>query len=401
MNSAAESPPYRLVVLAQGISPPGTMGGNSKIILEVIRALAPVHPCLVITSRAETFRRNGVTGSGITIAEIPAFSGHPLRNHVAMCRHYVREVRAVFQQHGVGPGDQVYSTCDGWEDVLPGYLLKREFGFAWVPTLYLFVPSLLENLRRRYGFPALKYVAYHAYQRLTFRLILARGDRFVITNDADRCHFPRRLQERVLAIYGGVNCEQIRQAAADLPQPQPRFDALFCSRLHPQKGVEGLLEAWRLVTAQVPGARLGLIGNGEPAYEAWLRDRARALGIAGSLEWLGYVNDVEKFRLYRQARVFVHATVFDNNGMVAAEALCSGLPVVLFDLPALRHVYTDGCVKVPPGDRAAYAAAVVALLRDPVRYAQVRPTADQLEALQRRWDWPVRARLFDEFLRGP
>ena len=84
--------------------------------------------------------------------------------------------------------------------------------------------------------------------------------------------------------------------------------------------------------------------------------------------------------------------------MVAAEALCAGLPVVLYDLPALRHVYDVGCVKVPEGDSRQYAETVLKMLNDPAFAERVRPTPDQVEALREHWRWFNRTKLFVEFL---
>jgi len=112
------------------------------------------------------------------------------------------------------------------------------------------------------------------------------------------------------------------------------------------------------------------------------------------------VNNEAKYEIYRSARVHVHPTVFDNNGMVAAEALCSGLPVVMYDLPALRHVYTTGCVKIPFGDQKAFAAEVVRLLSDADHYASVAPTAEQIADLRNHWDWPTRVERFAGWLEG-
>jgi glycosyltransferase involved in cell wall biosynthesis len=389
---------YRFVVLAIGISPPGTMGGNSKIILELIRWLSRSHACLVLTTQPETFRRNGVVGANIDMVTIPTYPRNQYLHHLDMCRHYVREVRDVFVRHHVNANDIVYCSCDWLGEVLPAFLLKKQFHFAWVPTFFLFVPSLIENLKHRYGFPVCKYVIYYFYQRLVFLLIRARGDGFVITNDADKRYFPARLHPRILAIYGGVNCEQIQRAILADPTPTVRYDALFCGRLHPQKGISRLLDIWTAVVARYPRARLGIIGNGDPTYETFLKDKARRLGLDQSIDWLGYVNNEEKYCVYRQARVFVHATVYDNNGMVAAEALCSGLPVVLYDLPALRHVYTQGCLKVPPGDQNAYAEAIVTLLTDPAKYRSVKPSPEICAELQAHWDWQKRAEIFDAFM---
>jgi len=95
--------------------------------------------------------------------------------------------------------------------------------------------------------------------------------------------------------------------------------------------------------------------------------------------------------------MLLHATVYDNNGMVAAEALCSGLPVVLYDLPALRHVYDVGCLKVPEGDTRQYAASVLRMLGEPDFAARIRPTPEQVADLREHWCWRNRTKIFVEF----
>ena len=175
-------------------------------------------------------------------------------------------------------------------------------------------------------------------------------------------------------------------------------DVVFCGRLCAQKGIWGFLDVWRRVLDEAPGVRLAVIGNGAPEFERALRAKAEALGVADSVDWLGYVNGEAKYAIYRSARVFVYPTVFDNNGMVAAEALCSGLPVVMYDLPPLRHVYTTGCVKVPRGDKEQFAQEVARLLSDPDRARAVAPNAGQTGELRVFWDWPERVRRFAAWL---
>jgi glycosyltransferase involved in cell wall biosynthesis len=143
---------------------------------------------------------------------------------------------------------------------------------------------------------------------------------------------------------------------------------------------------------------LSVIGNGDGQYECRLHEKAAALGIAGNVEWLGYVNNEEKYEIYRTAKVFAHSTVFDNNGMVAAEALCSGLPVVMYDLPALRNVYTTGCLKIPYGEQSAFADALFRLLSNDGFYSSVAPTPGQVDVLRAQWNWCARIKTFSAWL---
>lgn len=388
----------RFVIVAVSVSDPGTMGGNTKIAIEMARHL-PQHgwqvEVVVPKHKLPTFTNNIAAGNGLHYHEIADFSGNALLRPLASARHYTFELSAAFSKLGVGPEDVVFVTCSFYHEVVPLVRLKRRFGFVYLPSHFLFLPFIFENLTRGYRFPALKYLVLWFYERFLFRKEKSAADGFVITNDSDLRHFPEAMRARVFAIYGGVNVEQIPRG--DVPKTR---DVVFCSRIHPQKGVEGLIDVWARVHAKCPAARLTIIGNGASDYERRVRARADRLGIAGAIDWLGYVNNEEKYKIYRSARVHVHPTVYDNNGMVAAEALCSGLPVVMYDLPALRHVYTTGCVKVPYGDKDAFADEIVRLLSDVEYRSAIVPTPEEITALRMKWDWPYRVRLFAEWLAG-
>ena len=385
----------RFVMVGFGLSEPGTMGGNTKIALEIARNLRASHEVHVVVpaNKAETVV--GTLGNlpGLTLHVVPAFEGSDLRHPVASVRQFTAALRGVFDELQVGPSDLVYSCSDIHVDTLPCFRLQRRLGYRWIAVQFLFVPFLFENLAKGYGFPALKYVLVWLYSNGLFRLARRRAWAFVITNHSDLVHFPVSFRPRVFPYYGGVNVEQIPSA----PAAKTR-DVVFCSRLCAQKGIRGFLDVWKRVLDRLPAARFTLIGTGAPDFERSLRAKAEALGVADSIDWMGYVNNEAKYEIYRSARVMVHPTVFDNNGMVAAEALCSGLPVVMYDLPALRSVYTTGCVKVPFGDQSAFADRVVKLLTEPDYAASVAPTAAQVAALRAHWNWSQRAAQFAAWL---
>ena len=402
----------RLIILALGLSPPGTMGGNSKITVEMARCLAgkrEVH-FILPENKLATLTDNVPLNHGIHIHAIPAFTGEDKLNPIAAVRWFTPRLRSVLREISAGPDDFLYCCSDFHIDVLPPYTLQKEFGFRWMPSVFLFVPFVFENLSRGYKFPAVKYIIYWFYQRTLFALMKRRAAGFVVTNRSDFARFPKRFSGKLFDYYGGVNIEQIPplQSNKQTTQQSNNSSVVFCSRLHPQKGIDAFLDTWKeilhLFTNQTiqqsnnQTIKLTVIGPGAPSYESDRKDKAQRLGIADTIEWLGYVNNEAKFRIYAKSHVFVHPTVFDNNGMVAAEALCTGLPVVMQDLPALRDVYTTGCLKVPFGDRNAFAAAVVSLLTDPAKYAATAPTPDQLAALRAHWKWESRAEEFSSWL---
>lgn len=385
----------RLIIQAIAISPPGTMGGNTKICLEMIRHLADRYELHVIVPapKRETLSRNLLGCPPFSLHVIPGYRKSELAHPVASFLHYHRAVKHIFAELDVGRDDLVYTATDGHVDVAHTTLLQRRIRFTWIGCFFIFVPGMIENIRKGYGFPVLRYALGWCYQRICFACLKAGAAAFVITNVCDARHFPARFKDKLFAMYGGVNVEQIPERADAKTR-----DVVFCSRLNPQKGVSGLLDIWARVRRQCPNARLAVIGNGDAAYEAMLRDKADRLGIASSIDWLGYVNNEAKYAIYASAKVFVHPTVYDNNGMVAAEALCSGLPVVMFDLENLRAVYTTGCAKVPEGDQTAFAAEVARLLQNDEHRTAVAPDPGQLAALRAHWNWKSRVAEFESFL---
>lgn len=411
----------RFIICALGSSPPGTMGGNTKIAIEMARCLAPLIDVHVFLPqfKLETFTGNirgtseapgkntpasTIVHSGIsfhTLEDYPKFDKtHP----IGSTRWYLPRARELFSALRVGRDDFVFSCSDFHCDVLPVFPLQKEFGFKWIASLFLFVPTLFENLSRGYRFPPFKYLVYRFYQRFLFALMKRRACAFVVTNESDFAEFPARFKDRLFAYYGGVNVEQIPQCDIASHASEGPSQVVFCSRLHPQKGIDAFLDTWKLVLDKLGAEggrakpRLLVIGNGEKAYEEYLRNKAARLAISDTVSWLGYVNNEEKYRIYASSIFLVHPTVFDNNGMVAAEALCTGLPVVMQDIPALRDVYTDGCVKVPFGDHEAFASAIVKLISNPIYYKTVAPTTEQLASLRSRWRWEARGKEFLNWL---
>ena len=139
--------------------------------------------------------------------------------------------------------------------------------------------------------------------------------------------------------------------------------------------------------ALVDGAALLLVGDGP--QRAGIERLARALGV-----------EVRATRTVPHERIPAHLAAMDVALIVAsgresfhysplklAEYLAAGLPVVAPRVPALQVRLVDGvdAVLVPPGDKAALAAALVALRDDPARRAELAKAARA--AAEESWSW--------------
>lgn len=125
----------------------------------------------------------------------------------------------------------------------------------------------------------------------------------------------------------GVNLPSspIQRSWGDVPKR-----ALFVSRMHPKKGVLELVESWARVCPK--GWQCELVYTKldpfEQAYEVSVKARVRELGLDDLFIFTGPLKDEEKWDAYGRASLFVLPTYSENFGIVIAEALWAGVPVV-------------------------------------------------------------------------
>ncbi len=132
----------------------------------------------------------------------------------------------------------------------------------------------------------------------------------------------------------GVRRRDIAPAAAKeaflsaFPALRHTRNLLFLSRIHPKKGCDMLVEAFSRVAAQDPQLHLVLAGPDGVGWQARLAEQAQRLGLGGRVTFTGMLKGVLKWGAYDAADVFVLPSHQENFGIVVAEALASGLPVL-------------------------------------------------------------------------
>ncbi len=133
------------------------------------------------------------------------------------------------------------------------------------------------------------------------------------------------------------------------PQLTNRRFLLFLSRIHVKKGCDLLIEAFARVAADDPELLLVMAGPDQTGWRRDLEALAAGLGIADRLVWTGMLSGDAKWGAFHLAEVFVLPSHQENFGIAVAEALASGLPVLISNKVNIWNEITeDGAGLVAP-----------------------------------------------------
>jgi glycosyltransferase involved in cell wall biosynthesis len=192
--------------------------------------------------------------------------------------------------------------------------------------------------------------------------------RHVVANSqarlADAVNFAPEARERMHCIHVGRPAPAIRQSTGRSPTP------LICmaGRQVEYKGFDVAVEAFALLRAAHPTARLVLAGDG-PAH-ADLRGLIKARGLEQVVELTGRIDDAALMALHAKAWIgLVPSRHSESFGLVALEAMQAGCAVVASRTGGLPEVVDDGVtgILVEPGSPVDLARALHELLGDPAR----------------------------------
>lgn len=176
--------------------------------------------------------------------------------------------------------------------------------------------------------------------------------------------------------------------------------ALFLGSLEERKNLGFLLDVWHEVLHARADAKLIVAGAGPLLGD--LCAHARRIGVEASVVFTGHVPAAEKLDYYRLADLLVFPSTMEGFGLVVAEAMSCGLPVLVSNRGSLPELVVPaaGGLVADPTDRDGFVRGILTLLGDAaIRHRFGTANRERVERLFR-WDVcaAATARVYEEVL---
>ena len=153
---------------------------------------------------------------------------------------------------------------------------------------------------------------------------------------------------------------------------------LYVGRVGSEKNIGFLLDAFKEISSVVPSVHFVIVGGGRGLGK--VLSRVSKMNASRKIHFTGYVEQEEIVaQYYREADIFLFASLTETQGLVISEALAARTPVVAVDAPGVRDVLQEnkGGFLVPD-DMGVFSGKVVKLLQDPELLVQKGEEAKEI-----------------------
>jgi len=210
------------------------------------------------------------------------------------------------------------------------------------------------------GNKVIKSLAYYFY-RLSLLFLKKANYLFVVTDLLKKKLIGEGFQKKMLVTTGnGVEVDLIEST----PHQPKIYDGLFVGRVNESKGVYDLLNSLKIICYRYPKFKMAIMGRGDANSERFFLEKASELGLSNNIKLLGFKSGTEKIKIFKQSKIFIFLSPSESFGVALLEAVCCGLPAVVYNLEPYQYIYQNNeIIKVALGDYVSAAKEVLKIIK--------------------------------------
>jgi glycosyltransferase involved in cell wall biosynthesis len=179
-------------------------------------------------------------------------------------------------------------------------------------------------------------------------------------------YIPRIDKKKIVTIYNGVD-EKYKPYPVEAQRLKEKLNIqgpvlLYIGRITQYKGVANIIEAYKIVKAEIPDVNLVIGGKPdylmEKNYNSWREMYKDVL-------FMGYLSEAEVPYYFSMGDIFVtYSSSSEGFGLTPLEAISCGTPVICSSIIVYREILRDNAIFVPPRDSLKLAEKIKILLED-------------------------------------
>ena len=290
-------------------------------------------------------------GLDLNFIKLPKFlDALKINTHIVFL---MRMICSVFKIPSRNYFDVVYSASDLYFDSLVSFCATfRNLSAKKICCLYLLARESdveKQNCSK----------AFFLIQNCIVKILNCARFNFLVLNATDRDELERRSISKcsIFVTSGGVSESELNQIVLS----NIEHDLCFVGRFHMQKGIHLLLESLNVIIKSYPSVKIAIVGGGDDQ------------SINGAIDQFSekYPNNVKVYKSVsrcealgqlKNSKVFLFPSTNESWGIVVAEALYYGKPVVMYDLDYSKSIFNSGVVRVDKFDSLAFAQSALNLI---------------------------------------
>lgn len=336
------------------------ISGGDKWILEVCKRLEKKGVKVEIVTSKLGYKNFSKFLSKKTIWHITTYEDNISNNASHIILLYLKRIaKGMLLNLQTSKNDILFASSTFFPDILP-ILFKNGIKitiFHMIPPnpFYGYRGFFLKKVDIRDFVRATLYYLHNLLSLVLFRI--SGGYIFALPTTYD---YVKKLfqKDKIYLTLNGTDFDSINSSIKD---EEKEYDACWIGRVHPQKGVDDLINIWKIVTKYIPEAKLVLAGKGTEEYKKVVQKER----LSKNIEIRGFIGEKEKYELIKKSKLFLFPSYYESFPITVLEVLSCGVPIIAYDLPVYRKAFPNfPLILIRVGDVSEFAHKVISLSKE-------------------------------------